>query len=410
MTTHDFFSFKQDKNLIKGAEKTLRNIQRVNKNKANSPVLLNILNNSESSNQLSKVGAQSLLEEIKKLDDSDLSALDEFSKHTRKIEVPALKTTFEKVAEEDNQLTINNQDIENVIYFIALISREIAYTIYTRPSNIPTSHLDKPRHISDLMDIFSTRYFETYEKESGGKKYYGYTVKYYPEKIILKNIEEIQIDLKKVSGERLPNLEKISQENIKIIEEGKEISIKIEAANNRWEQLLEKSISNIGNEFSTLLDKKVKNNDWYFYSLILFSMVLIAVPLSIGLGWLPDLSGLLGELDLTESNYSAWQIILFKNLPLIAIEGLLIYFFKILLQRYYSLKAEILQIENRRTLCGFIIPYMEYAKTHDKTDMLNQFNEIIFKPIVTDSKDIPKLVDGMSSLANLLESIRKFRK
>ena len=94
-------------------------------------------------------------------------------------------------------------------------------------------------------------------------------------------------------------------------------------------------------------------------------------------------------------------------LPTLAIEVILIYFFRVVLSNYHSLKAQILQIELRRSLCQFIQSYADYAKEiNDKSaGTLDRFEQIVFSGITSDSDKV-STYDGVDSLANVVKAIR----
>jgi hypothetical protein len=93
--------------------------------------------------------------------------------------------------------------------------------------------------------------------------------------------------------------------------------------------------------------------------------------------------------------------------PTLAIEIILIYFFRVVLSNYNSIKAQILQIELRRSLCQFIQSYADYAKEiNDKSaGTLERFEQIIFSGIVSDPDKVTTY-DGIESLANMVKAIK----
>lgn len=99
---------------------------------------------------------------------------------------------------------------------------------------------------------------------------------------------------------------------------------------------------------------------------------------------------------------------LFKLIPFVSLEILLIYFFRVILQNYKSVKGQILQIELRQTLCQFIQSYAEYSKEIRTTDShpLEKFENLIFSGIISDSESIPSTFDGMDQITKLLASLK----
>lgn len=86
--------------------------------------------------------------------------------------------------------------------------------------------------------------------------------------------------------------------------------------------------------------------------------------------------------------------------PLIAIELLLLYGFRVVLQQYKSLQAQLLQIDLRRSICQFIEAYAEHAKKiKDNSGVaLDKFENMIFSGITSTDDQIPHAFDGLEKL------------
>ncbi|WP_440893264.1 hypothetical protein AAGU50_09900 [Aeromonas dhakensis] len=96
---------------------------------------------------------------------------------------------------------------------------------------------------------------------------------------------------------------------------------------------------------------------------------------------------------------------IFPTLSLVAIS---IYYFRVLLFNYKSVKSQLLQIDLRKTLCRFIQSYSEYAskiKSQD-ADVLDKFERIIFSGIVTEDGNLPSTFDGVEQIGNFIKSIK----
>ena len=102
---------------------------------------------------------------------------------------------------------------------------------------------------------------------------------------------------------------------------------------------------------------------------------------------------------------SSWLISIAKYLPIVAVEILLLYFFRIALTHFNSTKAQLLQLEIRMALCGFIDDYMKFAKENKGQD-LSKFEAMVFSSIAPDEEKIPSTFDGVEQLANLIKSIK----
>lgn len=87
---------------------------------------------------------------------------------------------------------------------------------------------------------------------------------------------------------------------------------------------------------------------------------------------------------------------------------ILIYFFRIALHDYKSLKTQTNQIELRKSLCKFIQNYAQYSSKIKKDDAsaLEKFEAIIFSNIVMTDDKLPSTFDGIESIANLIKSAK----
>lgn len=95
-------------------------------------------------------------------------------------------------------------------------------------------------------------------------------------------------------------------------------------------------------------------------------------------------------------------------LPLISIEVILIYFFRVILLNHRSVKAQIMQIELRQTMCQFIQNYTEYSSEIKKEDAgeLEKFESLIFSGVLSDPEKLPSTFDGMEQIGSLIKSIK----
>ena len=147
--------------------------------------------------------------------------------------------------------------------------------------------------------------------------------------------------------------------------------------------------------FGNILDKKQTEKKYLRGFLILFGVLLIV----------PIICTLLVRLNMQDFNL--WHgVSLF--LPVMSLELILIYFFRILLSNYNSLKTQIVQLELRQTLCQFIQGYSEYAIEIKKADkqVLDKFENIIFSSVLSDESNIPSTFDGLDAISKLMKSIK----
>lgn len=95
-------------------------------------------------------------------------------------------------------------------------------------------------------------------------------------------------------------------------------------------------------------------------------------------------------------------------LTFVGAELLFIYFFRVALHNFRSIKAQILQIELRMALCQFVQNYAEYAKeAKDSSALLERFEQVVFSGIVSSESAIPSSFDGIEQIAGIIEKFRK---
>lgn len=151
--------------------------------------------------------------------------------------------------------------------------------------------------------------------------------------------------------------------------------------------------------FRQLTTKKIKEKDLAFYSLIGLS-ICILVPL------LVEGIFIFNNLDTLEKSKST---LLYLLPPLIAAELMLIYFFRVVLVHFRSIKAQLLQLELRTALCQFIQSYSTYAaQIKEKNPSgLEKFENLIFSGLISSEDNLPSTFDGTEQLAKLIAGIRK---
>lgn len=108
------------------------------------------------------------------------------------------------------------------------------------------------------------------------------------------------------------------------------------------------------------------------------------------------------------SEIQSTNVDLIELVPLVSIELILLYFFRIILMNYRSSKTQLMQIELRQTMCQFIQSYTEYAaemKQNDKVS-LEKFENLIFSGILSDHQQLPTTFDGVSQIGDLVKSLK----
>jgi hypothetical protein len=87
---------------------------------------------------------------------------------------------------------------------------------------------------------------------------------------------------------------------------------------------------------------------------------------------------------------------------------LLIYIFRISVRSVDSCKAQLLQLELRKTLCRFIQSYADYSKDikEKNPESLAKFESLIFSGIVSNEERLPSTFDGIDQLSNFVKALR----
>ncbi len=147
--------------------------------------------------------------------------------------------------------------------------------------------------------------------------------------------------------------------------------------------------------FKSLKSTKVSERRWNFCFLLVLGVALL----------LPVVAKFTTLTGATVKSDPDW-------IGLAALAGLgilLLYFFRVALQNFRSIKAQLLQIDLRMTLCQFVQSYAEYSKgaPDGSKGLLERFEQVVFSGIVNDESAIPSTFDGLDKLAELVGKIRK---
>lgn len=89
-------------------------------------------------------------------------------------------------------------------------------------------------------------------------------------------------------------------------------------------------------------------------------------------------------------------------------ELVLLYFFKVTLHNYRSLKSQLLQIDLRVALTQFVLKYSEFAGNSKEAaaGTFERFEQVIFSGIVGGDSEIPSTFDGLDQVVKVLEKVR----
>jgi hypothetical protein len=97
-------------------------------------------------------------------------------------------------------------------------------------------------------------------------------------------------------------------------------------------------------------------------------------------------------------------------MPVVVLELLLLYYFRIFVKNFYSIKAQLLQLELRYHVCAFIEGYVEFAEKNRKGNedkLFEKFEALVFGPIAADMASIPTQFDGIEQIIKGFGALKK---
>ena len=112
------------------------------------------------------------------------------------------------------------------------------------------------------------------------------------------------------------------------------------------------------------------------------------------------------------SFYEKWLIIdatvkhLMYAVPLLTLEILIFYFMRLYYSEVRSIKAQLLQIDLRLSLCEFVHDFINNKnESKGNADSWRNFESLIFSPIQMTADNIPSVLDGANAVADVLGKV-----
>lgn len=155
--------------------------------------------------------------------------------------------------------------------------------------------------------------------------------------------------------------------------------------------------------FANLLQKKKRERTWLVAFSVGISLSLLIVPFSASwlgavlMGYTPTFSAIISNADIPSK--------ILISMPFIAIEIVLIYYFRVFLNNYYNVKAQVIQLELRNSLCQFVEGYIDFAKKIGPVS-LSHFESLIYSDLDRPTSNNPGLIDS-ESLTKIIEAVKK---
>jgi hypothetical protein len=152
------------------------------------------------------------------------------------------------------------------------------------------------------------------------------------------------------------------------------------------------------NGFENLVTQKKKESCHAFAALCLLGVIML-IPVT------AQLCFVLTHIEEIDTHHAT----LLYSLPtLLTLEVILLYFFRVVLSNYRSLKSQLLQLDLRVSLCQFIESYSEYSTKIKQTDpaALDRFEALVFSGVTSEGGNIPTTFDGIDQITKLMKSVR----
>lgn len=228
------------------------------------------------------------------------------------------------------------------------------------------------------------------------QKYLNYATYLMPAKIIgdvlsspqlcrINEFEKLASEIEEINTNLTSNITKTKQE-IKQINDGIE---QIKTAYN---------FVGLTKGFSILEDVKNTERRVSLIGLIIIGIAMIAIP---------TCQLIFNILNI--NNFDENKSIIMYSIPsIVAIELILLYFFRVVLSNHRNITTQLLQIKQRTSLCQFIQNYADYSASIKKQDpnALNKFENLIFSGIVSNGDSLPSTLDGIEHVAKLVTALR----
>jgi hypothetical protein len=151
--------------------------------------------------------------------------------------------------------------------------------------------------------------------------------------------------------------------------------------------------------FRQLAIQKIAEKRFAFWALIALGVLVVA----------PVIAEVIFLVSLHIDSFEKYkQSLIFILPPVIALEVLFIYFFRVVLVHFRSIKAQLLQLELRTALCQFIESYSTYSekiKAKNPT-ALEKFESLVFSGLLASEEQLPSTFDGTEQLAKLFKSMK----
>ncbi|ELY3978433.1 hypothetical protein ACNY4O_000103 [Cronobacter sakazakii] len=288
-----------------------------------------------------------------------------------------------------------NQNINEGLIFSLLFSFSAEFNISSanfRRMNIGFAQLSEIFNISEKFFRFGIYNIDNFPEPN--KKEIQYTLYQQPTLTVKKCLQQLNTD----SYNDFIEEQRIFTDEMKALRQEMDEKTKIVNHLNNELGKQKDAFNFIGlhNAFATLSAAKSRE-----LTKTKFLLFLMGASLLFPLAWeARALSNLVGTGDILGH--------LLKSIPILSLTLILIYFFRVILNNYNSVRAQLMQINLRKNLCQFIHNYAEYSKDiiNEKVNPLAKFEDIIFSNIMGSDEKTPSTFDGIEQLASIIKAVK----
>jgi len=270
--------------------------------------------------------------------------------------------------------------IKSLSYFMAESYAEVFFTSGSFPSGPASTFLAKylEENANSMSDNSSLMLL--------GRTIYN---------VLLNKHKTLSDSLDSKVDQNISKIEKANEDISKYVkdlnEARQQLNAYIQAADNLNSQLSFQVLSNAFESFSNNKDKEKR-----IYAILLYVVgtLLLLLPIAFSI------------INYIYNNKNIDIKSLYLAIPTATIEIILLFYFRVILKMFSSIKAQILQLNLRVSLLNFVQKYVKF-KQIEKFDNMDKFESLIFSNLMSDSDKIPPTIDGLEQIAKVLAQAKK---
>ncbi|WP_124420153.1 hypothetical protein [Pseudomonas sp. R2-60-08W] len=182
----------------------------------------------------------------------------------------------------------------------------------------------------------------------------------------------------------------------------KQWDVRVKQSEDRYQGVIDATnYLGLGNAFDKMLQEKRRERDGLRSNLTKVGLITLVIPV---IFLLSGTSNFIQSLfsDDVKTSVSSISTFVFS----IALEALLLYYFRIIYGQWLIAKKHVLQLSLRHEMCAFVNEYAKSAKDMDRTT-LSKFENLVFSELSADLNAPPSVYDAVDSIAKVISSLKK---